>query len=133
MGKTQLNKGEKDFLQYLRAFVKESDVLDGKDIFLLRNLSVKGVGFFMESAAFYPDFILWVVDGKKQHIYFLDPKGIQYGRRSVAEDCGFERVSGSLTVSLPPWQPFWPFAQFLRRKGISRGQQCLMNREIGEG
>ena len=75
----RLNKGEKDFLQHLRAFVKESDVLDGKHIFLLRNLSVKGVGFFMESAAFYPDFILWVVDGKKQHIYFLDPKGIQLG------------------------------------------------------
>jgi hypothetical protein len=33
----------------------------------------------MESSSFYPDFILWVVDKNKQHIYFLDPKGILLG------------------------------------------------------
>lgn len=77
---TRLNEGERDFLKHLREFVKEkSDLFEGKELFVLRNLSVKGIGFFMESSSFYPDFILWAVDKNKQHIYFLDPKGILHG------------------------------------------------------
>lgn len=76
---TRLNEGERDFLKHLREFVKETKLFEGKELFVLRNLSVKGIGFFMESSSFYPDFILWVVDKKKQHIYFLDPKGILLG------------------------------------------------------
>jgi len=76
---TRLNIGERDFLQHLREFVKETRLFVGKELFVLRNLSVRGMGFFMESASFYPDFILWVVEDKKQHIYFLDPKGILQG------------------------------------------------------
>jgi hypothetical protein len=75
----RLNKGERDFLKHLREFAKETKFFDGKELFVLRNLSVKGIGFFMESSSFYPDFILWVVDSNKQHIYFLDPKGILLG------------------------------------------------------
>ncbi len=75
----RLNEGERDFLRHLREYVKESKKFEGKEIFVLRNLSVKGIGFFMESSSCYPDFILWVVDGKRQHIYFLDPKGILLG------------------------------------------------------
>lgn len=77
---TRLNEGERDFLKHLREFVKEkNNLFEGKELFVLRNLSVKGIGFFMESSSFYPDFILWVVDENKQHIYFLDPKGILLG------------------------------------------------------
>ncbi len=76
---TRLNKGERDFLKHLREFVIETNLFEGKEIFVLRNLSVKGIGFFMENSSFYPDFILWVVDDKMQHIYFLDPKGILLG------------------------------------------------------
>tara|TARA_R110001592_G_scaffold43005_1_gene139495 strand:+ start:14887 stop:17997 length:3111 start_codon:yes stop_codon:yes gene_type:complete len=75
----RLNDGERDFIDHLRQFVKESDKFKDKQLFVLRNLSVKGIGFFMDSSSFYPDFILWVVDGKKQYIYFLDPKGILLG------------------------------------------------------
>jgi hypothetical protein len=75
----RLNDGEKDFIDHLRQFVKEYDKFKDKQIFVLRNLSVKGIGFFMDSSSFYPDFILWVVDGRKQYIYFLDPKGILLG------------------------------------------------------
>ncbi len=75
----RLNEGERDFLKHLREYVKESKSFEGKELFVLRNLSVKGIGFFMESSSFYPDFILWVVDGNKQHLYFLDPKGILQG------------------------------------------------------
>lgn len=75
----RLNDGERDFIDHLRQFVKESDKFKDKQLFVLRNLSVKGIGFFMDSSSFYPDFILWVVDGKTQYIYFLDPKGILLG------------------------------------------------------
>ncbi|UAB82413.1 DEAD/DEAH box helicase family protein [Marixanthomonas sp. SCSIO 43207] len=75
----RLNSGERDFVNHLREFVRESGMFMGKQLFLLRNLSVKGIGFFMDSSSFYPDFILWVVDGSKQYIYFLDPKGILLG------------------------------------------------------
>jgi hypothetical protein len=75
----RLNDGERDFIDHLRQFVKQSDKFKDKQLFVLRNLSVKGIGFFMDSSSFYPDFILWVVDGKKQYIYFLDPKGILLG------------------------------------------------------
>ena len=76
---TRLNEGERDFLNHLRGFIKTTRLFEGKELFVLRNLSVKGMGFFMESSSFYPDFIVWVVDNKKQHIYFLDPKGILLG------------------------------------------------------
>jgi hypothetical protein len=76
---TRLNEGERDFLKHLREFVKEVRLFENKELFVLRNLSLKGIGFFMESSSFYPDFILWVVHDKKQYIYFLDPKGILLG------------------------------------------------------
>ncbi|RMG32116.1 MAG: hypothetical protein D6730_00170 [Bacteroidetes bacterium] len=75
----RLNEGERDFIDHLRQFVRETETFNDKQLFVLRNLSVKGIGFFMDSSSFYPDFILWVVDGKKQYIYFLDPKGILLG------------------------------------------------------
>jgi hypothetical protein len=47
-----------------------------KEIFLLRNLSRgKGVGFF-ENGGFYPDFILWVKEGERQRIIFIEPHGM---------------------------------------------------------
>ncbi|MBC7229338.1 MAG: hypothetical protein H5T74_02965 [Actinobacteria bacterium] len=54
--------------------------LAGKEIFLLRNLSRgKGVSFF-EGCRFYPDFILWIVDGKKQRIVFIEPHGMLHAK-----------------------------------------------------
>jgi len=46
-------------------------------MYLLRNLSRgRGVGFF-EAGNFHPDFILWLLVGKRQYITFVDPKGIR--------------------------------------------------------
>lgn len=74
---THLNKGENDFIHDLRDYYKsEPSLLDGKEIYLLRNQSRgRGVGFF-EAGNFFPDFILWVLEGSKQKIIFIDPKGI---------------------------------------------------------
>lgn len=73
-----LNAGEKTFVKDLYKFYEDnkSDVFKGKEVYLLRNESRKGIGFF-ESCNFYPDFILWVNEGEKQHVTVIDPKGIR--------------------------------------------------------
>ncbi|MGY8812364.1 MAG: DEAD/DEAH box helicase family protein [Pseudomonadales bacterium] len=72
-----LNEGERDFVVDLRAYCQSYPAcLEGKEVYLLRNQSKgRGVGFF-EAGNFYPDFILWVLDGSHQHVIFVDPKGI---------------------------------------------------------
>ena len=45
-------------------------------VYLLRNESRKGIGFF-EANNFYPDFILWMNEGKRQCVSFIDPKGLR--------------------------------------------------------
>lgn len=73
-----LNVGETTFIKDIRKFYEANNdgLLKGKEVYLLRNESRKGIGFF-EASNFYPDFILWVNDNKKQHIVFIDPKGIR--------------------------------------------------------
>jgi hypothetical protein len=72
-----LNEGERDFVVDLRTYCQSRpSCLEGKEVYLLRNQSKgRGVGFF-EASNFYPDFILWVLDGNRQHVIFVDPKGI---------------------------------------------------------
>ena len=73
-----LNVGESAFVKQIRAYYTKhkDESLKGKEFYLLRNESRKGIGFF-EANNFYPDFILWVTDGNKQHVVFIDPKGIR--------------------------------------------------------
>jgi len=72
----KLNEGETKFIRKLKEYLKANkDKNRGKEIFLLRNLSKKGVGFF-NNAGFYPDFIMWVKEKNKQTVIFIDPKGI---------------------------------------------------------
>ena len=73
-----LNVGETTFVKDIRKYYEENKdgLLKDKEIYLLRNESRKGIGFF-EASNFYPDFILWVNDAEKQHVTFIDPKGIR--------------------------------------------------------
>ena len=73
-----LNVGETAFVRSLRDYYEthKDGHLKGKEIYLLRNESRKGIGFF-EASGFYPDFILWVNEGQKQRVIFIDPKGIR--------------------------------------------------------
>ncbi|PIP12853.1 MAG: hypothetical protein COX48_06005, partial [bacterium (Candidatus Stahlbacteria) CG23_combo_of_CG06-09_8_20_14_all_34_7] len=71
----KLNDGETEFVRKLRDHIKQNQVKD-KEIFLLRNLSRIGVGFFQNSG-FYPDFIMWIKENEKQTMVFIDPKGIR--------------------------------------------------------
>ena len=47
----------------------------GREVYLLRNRAVTGLGFF-QASNFFPDFLLWVQDGETQHLAFVDPKGL---------------------------------------------------------
>ena len=73
-----LNKGERMFVEDIKAFHgNDSGFFKDKELYLLRNLSKgRGVGFF-EAGNFHPDFILWLLVGGKQHVVFVDPKGIR--------------------------------------------------------
>lgn len=72
-----LNKGERDFVCDIQRFYdKNGEFFEGKSLYLLRNKSRKGIGFFDDSG-FYPDFIVWLVVGEKQYVSFVDPKGIR--------------------------------------------------------
>ena len=73
-----LNRGEKAFVEDLRAFHDgNGHYFQSRELYLLRNLSKgRGVGFF-EAGNFHPDFILWLIDGQRQRVIFVDPKGIR--------------------------------------------------------
>lgn len=73
-----LNKGERMFVEDLRAFHEgHPTFFQDKELYLLRNLSKgRGVGFF-EAGNFHPDFIVWMLVDGKQHVIFVDPKGIR--------------------------------------------------------
>lgn len=73
-----LNNGEKNFIVRFKDYCQahRNDILAGKQVYLLRNESKKGLGFY-EANNFYPDFILWIVDGEKQYLTFIDPKGVR--------------------------------------------------------
>jgi hypothetical protein len=73
-----LNGSEQKFMNDLVEFCKSKpEVLKDKELFLLRNLSRgKGIGFF-EDTGFYPDFILWITEGNKQRLVFIEPHGMK--------------------------------------------------------
>jgi len=73
-----LNKSEAQFVRDVKAYwAHEKDQSLAKaQVFLLRNLSRgSGIGFF-EERGFYPDFVLWILAGDKQHIVFIEPHGM---------------------------------------------------------
>jgi hypothetical protein len=75
-----LNEGERDFVLDLRDYCEQHRTFfEGRQLYLLRNMSRgRGIGFF-EAGNFYPDFILWLVtrDPQGQRVAFVDPKGIR--------------------------------------------------------
>jgi hypothetical protein len=72
-----LEDSEGQFIKDLREYWAEKhEQMAGTEIFLLRNLSRgHGVGFF-EGRGFYPDFILWILNGTHQRIVFVEPHGM---------------------------------------------------------
>lgn len=76
-----LNESEKKFLEGVKHYYElHKDKFENIELFVLRNTPKSGVGFFLESANFYPDFILWLKLGNtsKQMIVFVEPHGLIY-------------------------------------------------------
>jgi len=73
-----LVESEKKFVASLRDYCESHrEQIKELEIFLLRNLPHRGVGFPDESGDnFYPDFILWVKRGKDQRVVFVEPHGL---------------------------------------------------------
>ena len=83
-----LNQEEQWFVNDIRKLVRQetSKSLANKEVFLLRNLSRgNGVGFF-ENEGFYPDFILWIKDGKQQRVIFIEPHGMLHEKAYEISD-----------------------------------------------
>jgi hypothetical protein len=73
-----LNDAEYQFMKDFEVQVQRIKEAKGlEEVFLLRNQSKKGIGFFAEGNNFYPDFILWIKKAAKQYLTFIDPKGIR--------------------------------------------------------
>ena len=72
------NDGERRFVEDLKSlYENEPNLFADKEVFLLRNTSKKGIGFFEANGNFFPDFILWIISGEKQFVTFIDPKGLR--------------------------------------------------------
>jgi len=77
-----LNEDEKQFVLDLGALLnddeKREEVLGNRDLYFLRNQSRgHGMGFAMSNGKrFFPDFVLWILDGDHRHVVFVDPKGL---------------------------------------------------------
>lgn len=76
-------KSEVNFVRDLEAFYKSSlgqSMIGKRSLYLLRNADnkAKGLGFAL-AGNFYPDFLLWLVDGEtgEQWLSFVDPKGLR--------------------------------------------------------
>lgn len=84
-----LNTGERTWIEHLRAFLGRpmghEFMEPDRELYVLRNQARgQGVGFQMkEGGRFYPDFILWLIDGETQHIIFVDPKGLNIGTGDI--------------------------------------------------
>lgn len=73
-----LNEDEKRFVDKLKEYAEDNmAVLEGKNLYLLRNKSKVGMGFF-EAGNFYPDYVLWIDTPDVQYISFIDPKGLRH-------------------------------------------------------
>jgi len=71
-----LNEDEKLFVDLLKKYTESNeDVFNGRTLYLLRNKSKVGMGFF-EAGNFYPDYVLWIDTPDTQYISFIDPKGL---------------------------------------------------------
>ena len=92
-----LNESERQFVQDLKDYwsIERDKSLAKVEVFLLRNLSRgTGIGFF-EERGFFPDFILWIKDGRNQRIVFIEPHGMRL------EDAYEENEKARLHEKLP--------------------------------
>lgn len=89
-----LNEGERRFIEDLKNYFKSNPHLfKDREIFILRNLSRRGVGLGIEPSGtgfFYPDFIIWSKKNGSQHLIFADPHGLAKSAGLADEKINFQ-------------------------------------------
>ncbi|MCM8807876.1 MAG: DEAD/DEAH box helicase family protein [Candidatus Omnitrophica bacterium] len=76
-----LVESEKKFILDLRKYLRNNKhKFSSTEIYILRNFPKSGIGFQLEWAGFYPDFIMWVRNEDKEIIVFIDPHGLGYNK-----------------------------------------------------
>lgn len=98
-----LVESEKIFVEGLMEYWKsKSSEYQDIEIYLLRNYPFSGIGFQLQWAGFYPDFIMWIKNTKKQIIVFIDPKGLEHTKGLNDEKIVFAGVcppqTGVITI-----------------------------------
>ena len=100
-----LNPGEWQFMQDLKKFHESNRTFfENKELFVLRNRSKKGIGFF-DAGNFYPDFIVWLIVGTEQHVCFVDPKGLLHTQGFNDPKIAFAEKIKELETRLKPDNP----------------------------
>jgi superfamily II DNA or RNA helicase len=88
-----LTESEKKFVSDLKKYLQNNKLkyLSKCEIVLLRNEVKSGIGFQLDWASFYPDFIMWIKEeeNKKIHIVFIDPKGLHHTQKLQDERVNF--------------------------------------------
>lgn len=101
-----LNSNEKQVVTSLAELARDdASCLQGRELFLIRNLTRgRGVSFF-DDHAYFPDFIVWLTGGASQHVVFLDPKGlVRFGpdeRRKVGLHTGIAEIEDQVRRADP--------------------------------
>ena len=101
-----LDRNEKTVVEALGKLADDLDpCLRGRKLYLIRNLTRgRGVSFF-DDYAYYPDFIVWLIDDESQHVVFLDPKGlVRYGpkeRRKVRFHTDIKEIEARVQATDP--------------------------------
>jgi len=89
-----LVESEQRFVRGLREYLRNNkDKFSNVEIYLLRNYPFSGVGFQLQWSKFYPDFIMWVKQGIRQTIVFIEPKGLEY-----TKDLNDEKIQFAGTI-----------------------------------
>ncbi len=100
---TGLVGSERRFVEDLRAYWYDAwndPDWDGIDLFLLRNLPKKGIGFF-QTGGFYPDFMLWMQCGDAQILAFVEPHGVVHQEQDKLDLLAYIRGDLARQVSFP--------------------------------
>ncbi|MDW7973423.1 MAG: hypothetical protein RMI01_09540, partial [Thermodesulfovibrio sp.] len=96
-----LVESEEKFLKGLKEYLEaHKDKFDNLEIYLLRNYPFSGVGFQLQWARFYPDFIMWIKEREKQIIVFVDPKGLEHTKGLDDEKIQFSKEIKELEKKL---------------------------------
>jgi hypothetical protein len=96
-----LNESEIQFVKALHKHITlHTEEFKDKEIYLIRNRSKKGIGFF-DDAGFFPDFILWLIADGKQYITFIDPHGMAREPITSSKVALFKRLKTEIESTLP--------------------------------